>query len=96
MGVGFSVMVIFFQIGTGLTHAIEDGTSAIHLKAVVRPNMCQQLLADTAVQMDQLPAGDALQMEMSTAIPLSQILVDVGGLGIASVFSGGTLVAKAG
>ena len=74
-----------FQGGTGLADTVQNGTAAVHLKAMVGGDMGQKLLADSAFQMNQLAAGYALEMEVAAAVPQSHILVDVGGLGIAPI-----------
>jgi len=84
------------QGGARLAKTVQNGAAAVHLKAVVGGNMGEKLLADGAFQMDKLSAGDALEVEVMAAIPLPNVLVDVGGLGIAAVLAHRPLGAQLG
>ena len=75
---------------------VQNGAAAVHAEAVVGGYMGQKLLADGAFQMNELPAGHTLEMEMAAAISPTHVLVHVGGLGIAAVFPRQALVAQLG
>ena len=93
---GLCGILFSFQGGAGLAKSVQNGAAAVHLKAVMGGNVGQKLLADGTFQMNQLTAGDALQVEMVAAISQPNVLVDVSGLGIAAVFPRQTLVAQLG
>lgn len=46
-----------FQGGTSLAESVENGTAAIHLKAVVCRDVGEKLLADGTFQMNEVTAG---------------------------------------
>ena len=94
--VGMGRVLFLLEGGAGLAKSVEDGATAVHLKAVVGGYVGQKLLADGTFQMNEGIADHAFQMEMVAAIPLSHVLVHVGGLGITSVFPYRSLGAKLG
>jgi hypothetical protein len=66
------------------------------MEMVIRLDMIQQFITDGTFQMNKSAAGDAFEMEMMTAIPLSHVLINVGRLGIIAVSSYRSLLTKLG
>jgi hypothetical protein len=85
-----------FQGGAGLAKPVQDGAAAVHLKAVVVSDMGQKLLTDGTFQMNEVAAGNTLEMEVMATIPPTYVLVDVSGLTVAAVFPRQTLITQLG
>jgi hypothetical protein len=56
----------------------------------------QKLLADGTFQMNEIAAGNTLEMEVMATIPPTYVLVDVSGLTVAAVFPRQTLITQFG
>ena len=72
----------FLRGGAGLAHSVQNRTATVHPKVVIRSDMGQKLLADGTLQMDQGTAGYAFEVKVVTAVPLPDVLVNVGRLGL--------------
>jgi hypothetical protein len=85
-----------FQGGAGLAKPVQNGATAVHLKAVMSRDVGQKLLADGTFQMNEIAAGNTLEMEVMATIPPTYVLVDVSGLTVAAVFPRQTLITQLG